>query len=67
MDKVSLKKVQREIEKGIKTCHCTKCGCMRASLQNIYRFLPSCRKELPPDFEEKLKSYLAQLEETESN
>jgi hypothetical protein len=67
MAKNSLKNVQREIEKGLAVCHCTKCGCMRGSLQNVYRYVTSCEGEFPSDFESKLKAYLSRLENTESN
>jgi len=62
-----IKKAQVEIEKGLKLCHCKRCGCMRGSLQNIYRFLRASQAELPADFVEKIKDYLAQLEPAESN
>ena len=62
-----LKKVQSEIEKGLESCHCDKCGCMINTLNNIQKFLDSRHYDTQTEFRERVKSYLTHLKAAESS
>ena len=63
-----LRKAQAEIEEGIKSCHCNKCGCMIDALKNILNFLNSRKpNDFPSEFQTKLRAYLKELKSAESS
>ncbi len=63
-----LRKVHEEVEKGLETCHCSRCSCMAEALRNIQAFVGSTKPDdLPPDFRARLESYLKKLGPTESS
>ncbi len=61
-----LKQAQEEIEKGLKVCHCDKCGCMIETLNNVQEFLNAGNSVLPADFRERIETYQERLRPAES-